>query len=698
MRTNDDVHKSIPYDPLIEAIVDTPQMQRLRALKQLGTSEMTYIATTHSRFEHSWGVMHLAEKLVKEIRRKQPKLGITDKDIACVKIAGLLHDLGHGPFSHVYDGMFRKKLRVAENKGEWLGQSFASKYYDGLPKQIDEWSHEDGSLMMIDALLAHLGLRIDESNLDAPLQQIGDGFKAETFGISRPTEVEQFIDVQSQEISDELPYDCVLTSRDWIFIKECIVGGPLPQKHMSVDKTSKSNLKQTLIGRPDPHKEFLYDVVSNRHSGLDVDKIDYLARDSRRAFGTNGEVDPMLFENAYVGWGQCGRPEKCWRCKHHYQRDVKPSADARHDMHLMICYPVSYFVQFVVIFLNKCNSQRFFLQTKMIQNAMNFFKSRFRNHEYLYTHHNTNAASYMICDILLLADPVLRLSTFYEGENSSRRDDVGGFESSLKLPISRAYLHPQSYLLLTDSILDVIAASDSPELKPARVLLNRYRSHMLYKKIAEKPISSSDDSKGFKYLWEEELWNMSDDEIANTILKMGRLENASFQVSEDDIIVEKRQIHHGKGVDNPVNGMRFLPKTMISKATEEYPEYLPDAIPISEDDYECCIPRAFLQRTLRIYCRNYDKDVQDFLTTCYHAFLMFVRKNSSGKVASGRDYSREDYQNEVSNHSTSRAVYLSQDSPMNEAWSNHSFNPSRNDEPASKKRKPLYRSLNIEFD
>lgn len=353
MRTNDDVHKSIPYDPLIEAIVDTPQMQRLRGLKQLGTSEMTYIATTHSRFEHSWGVMHLAERLAKEIRRKQPKLGITDKDIACVKIAGLLHDLGHGPFSHVYDGTFRKQLKVAVAQKNWLGQSFASKFYEGLPNEIDDWSHEDGSLMMIDALLAHLGLKIDESNLDAPLQQIGDGFKAETFGISRSTEDDQISEIQSQEMSDELPYDRVLTSRDWIFIKECIVGGPLPPKGMSVDKAFKSNIKQTLIGRPDPYKEFLYDIVSNRHSGLDVDKIDYLARDNRRAFGTSGEVDPLLFENAYVAWGQCGRPEKCWRCKHHYQRNVKPPADARHDMHLMVCYPVSHFVQIVEIFFYK---------------------------------------------------------------------------------------------------------------------------------------------------------------------------------------------------------------------------------------------------------------------------------------------------------------------------------------------------------
>lgn len=72
-------------------------MQRLRGLKQLGVSEMTYIPTTHSRFEHSLGVAALAENILREIKKKQPRLQITEKDIICVKIAGLLHDIGHGP-------------------------------------------------------------------------------------------------------------------------------------------------------------------------------------------------------------------------------------------------------------------------------------------------------------------------------------------------------------------------------------------------------------------------------------------------------------------------------------------------------------------------------------------------------------------------------------------------------------------------
>jgi deoxynucleoside triphosphate triphosphohydrolase SAMHD1 len=64
--------------------------------------------------------------------------------------------------------------------------------------------------------------------------------------------------------------EAILTSRDFIFIKECILGGPLPGE-------------KEFIGRPDRSQEWLYDIVSNRRSGLDVDKLDYFARDERLA-------------------------------------------------------------------------------------------------------------------------------------------------------------------------------------------------------------------------------------------------------------------------------------------------------------------------------------------------------------------------------------------------------------------------------
>ena len=500
-------------------------MQRLRGLKQLGVSEMTYVPTTHCRFEHSLGVAALAENLLREIKKKQPKLDITEKDIICVKIAGLLHDIGHGPYSHIYDGQFRQQLKIAVAKGQWLGQPFDAKHYKGLPEVMDGWEHEDGSLMMIDAMLKYLGMEIDEMNLDLPLRQIGDGIRADCFGICDLIAGDK--SCEYYDGSTPLPLTRVLTSRDWVFIKECITGGPLPPKGMSVETAKKSKIKLKLIGRPDRLKEFLYDVVSNRHSGLDVDKVDYLARDDRRAFGSSGSVDPLLIENAHVAWGKCGRPTKCWRCKDSHNADIKPSADQNEDAHLMICYP-----------------------EKMVHNAMAFFKQRFRNHQKLYTHHTTNAASYMICDILLLADPFLRLPTSNEGDDFSTK--ILENETKLKLPISRANVNPNSYLLLKDSILDVIAATEESNLRPARILINRFRSHKLYKKVAQQAIISN-NGKDIDVPWQDRLWTMEESEITKQIVKCSGLKSSktrSINLSEDDVVVEKRKIHHGMGDEN----------------------------------------------------------------------------------------------------------------------------------------------------
>ena len=84
----------------------------LPGLNQLGLSNYVYIPATHTRFEHSLGVAHLSERLCESLRAKQPNLNITRKDVICVKLAGLLHDLGHGPFSHLYDGEFRMQLAL----------------------------------------------------------------------------------------------------------------------------------------------------------------------------------------------------------------------------------------------------------------------------------------------------------------------------------------------------------------------------------------------------------------------------------------------------------------------------------------------------------------------------------------------------------------------------------------------------------
>ncbi|CAK4610894.1 unnamed protein product [Aphanomyces euteiches] len=178
------------------------------------------------------GVAHLAEYMLTQLRTHQPWLQIDNRDILCVKVAGLCHDLGnplflskcifeylgHGPFSHVYDGIFMQQLK---ERGQ------------GIPS-MQRWTHEQGSVDMLDALLA-------EYNIDLT-----------SYG---------------------------LYSIDHEFIKELILGRPL-------DLSSRE-----FRGRPT--KPFLYEVVNNAKTGLDVDKLDYFMRDAQYT-GVKAGCDTQL--------------------------------------------------------------------------------------------------------------------------------------------------------------------------------------------------------------------------------------------------------------------------------------------------------------------------------------------------------------------------------------------------------------------
>ncbi|XP_059190172.1 deoxynucleoside triphosphate triphosphohydrolase SAMHD1-like [Centropristis striata] len=132
---NDPIHGHVELHPLLIKIIDTPQFQRLRHLKQLGGAYFVFPGASHNRFEHCIGVGHLAGRLVQALNDRQPELLISRRDILCVQIAGLCHDLGHGPFSHMYDGMFIPKARP------------------GIT-----WKHEEASLEMFDYLVEDNGL------------------------------------------------------------------------------------------------------------------------------------------------------------------------------------------------------------------------------------------------------------------------------------------------------------------------------------------------------------------------------------------------------------------------------------------------------------------------------------------------------------------------------------------------------------
>ncbi len=93
---------SIPYDIVFD-IIEHPYFQRLRRIQQLGLSSLVYPGATHSRFHHSLGAMHLMHTSLEVLKSKGHI--ITEQECRSAVLAILLHDLGHGPFSHALEGV-----------------------------------------------------------------------------------------------------------------------------------------------------------------------------------------------------------------------------------------------------------------------------------------------------------------------------------------------------------------------------------------------------------------------------------------------------------------------------------------------------------------------------------------------------------------------------------------------------------------
>lgn len=203
---HDNVHGNIYLDPLSLKFIDTEEFQRLRDLKQLGVTHMVYPGAMHSRFEHSLGVFWLAGEAVQRLKNYQGlELDIDRFDLQTVKIAGLLHDVGHGPFSHLFEREFLPQVHGGSH-----------------------WSHEDMSAKMIDHIVN-----------------------------------QHHIDIDPEMIKR---------------VKEMILGSsefPMP-------KSSRE-------------KGFLYEIVANGRNGIDVDKFDYIVRDSRACgLGCNFEFQRLM--------------------------------------------------------------------------------------------------------------------------------------------------------------------------------------------------------------------------------------------------------------------------------------------------------------------------------------------------------------------------------------------------------------------
>ena len=224
--------------PVLVVVKETPIFERLRNILQLGTSVYVYATGNGNRYIHCIGTAILAKKFTDKLFKDEAcrnATGVNEVDLLCVQIAALIHDLGHGPWSHLFDGTI---IRDAIKEFGSIKHP-----HDENRPPITSWDHEMGSQMLFEYLL-EWDKAMNDSIIHKTWKDYGIDLKKETYN-------------------------------DKTFIKELI--DPTALKNDDGSHISDTQ-PWPMQGRPE-EKAMLYEIVSNKRSGLDVDKLDYLKRD-----------------------------------------------------------------------------------------------------------------------------------------------------------------------------------------------------------------------------------------------------------------------------------------------------------------------------------------------------------------------------------------------------------------------------------
>lgn len=115
----DPIHGFIKLSEKEKKLIDTQVFQRLRRIRQLALTSLVYPGAVHTRFDHSIGVMHIAGRICQRLQELNPER-VSDTDVDRVRLAALLHDVGHGPFSHVSEHLLKKYAPTDADTGQVL--------------------------------------------------------------------------------------------------------------------------------------------------------------------------------------------------------------------------------------------------------------------------------------------------------------------------------------------------------------------------------------------------------------------------------------------------------------------------------------------------------------------------------------------------------------------------------------------------
>lgn len=167
----DPVHNIISFDStrtdqLLLDLINSKEMQRLRRIKQLGMSELVFPGANHNRFAHCIGVMQITRKFLYHIKRLKV-IELSPEQETLLLCAALLHDIGHGPFSHAFEKITNDKhekrtLEIIQNSSTEVYKNLKN-FSNNFPEQLGMFFEEKNSENVLPQYL----IEIISSQMDA---------------------------------------------------------------------------------------------------------------------------------------------------------------------------------------------------------------------------------------------------------------------------------------------------------------------------------------------------------------------------------------------------------------------------------------------------------------------------------------------------------------------------------------------------
>lgn len=211
MLINDAIHGVMPFEETLMAnlkpIIDQPIFQRLRHIKQVGLVDLVFPSATHTRFNHSLGCAYLASRFAKAVN-------LTKEDTTLAVISALIHDIGHGPFSHAFERLLHNQHEHVKHE-DWshefledfdLPQEHPLKRHQGTVKNFIKGEHTHPAGSEHNLIADIVSSQLDADRLDYLLRD--SHFCGVSFGeIDAQWIIQKLVRIEGLETSPRLGID-----------------------------------------------------------------------------------------------------------------------------------------------------------------------------------------------------------------------------------------------------------------------------------------------------------------------------------------------------------------------------------------------------------------------------------------------------------------------------------------------------------